>query len=183
MVTTLKRGTQVHVAGKVKGRNWYLVERDDKPLGYVYGKLLKDAETVRQEAEARRKEAQRKRAEETETALANSPPARPPTAHQCDRLAAHPSDLRRVGEGVVFGDISPDTAIAACQSAVGEFPGIPRFQYQLGRALHKGERYEDAIAWYRKAAEQGHASGQTDLGNMYWKGRGVEKDDNLAVEW
>ena len=39
-VTTLKRGTEVHVAGKVKGKNWYLVERDDEPLGYVYGALL-----------------------------------------------------------------------------------------------------------------------------------------------
>ena len=43
-VTTLKRGTQVHVAGKVKGGNWYLVERDDKPLGYVYGTLLREPE-------------------------------------------------------------------------------------------------------------------------------------------
>ncbi len=40
-VATLKRGTTVHVAGKVKGKNWYLVERGDQPLGYVYGELLK----------------------------------------------------------------------------------------------------------------------------------------------
>ncbi len=43
-ITVLGRGTRVHVAGKVKGRNWYLVERDEKPLGYVFGDLLKQPE-------------------------------------------------------------------------------------------------------------------------------------------
>ena len=46
-VTTLKRGTKVQVAGKVKGRNWYLVERADKPLGYVYGELLMEPEAAK----------------------------------------------------------------------------------------------------------------------------------------
>jgi hypothetical protein len=46
-VTTLKRGTTVQVAGKVKGRNWYLVERGDKPLGYVYGELLMEPEAAK----------------------------------------------------------------------------------------------------------------------------------------
>ena len=41
-VTKLKQGTEVHVAGKVKDTNWYLVERDNKPLGYVFGDLLKE---------------------------------------------------------------------------------------------------------------------------------------------
>ena len=46
-VATLKRGAQVHVAGKVKGRNWYLVERGDKPLGYVFGELLMEPEAAK----------------------------------------------------------------------------------------------------------------------------------------
>ena len=46
-VATLKRGTTVQVAGKVKGGNWYLVERDDKPLGYVYGELLMQPEAAK----------------------------------------------------------------------------------------------------------------------------------------
>jgi hypothetical protein len=44
---TLARGTQVHVAGRVRGRNWYLVERGGKPLGYVYGELLAAADRSR----------------------------------------------------------------------------------------------------------------------------------------
>ena len=68
--TTLRRGTSVHVAGKVKGRNWYLVERDDKRLGFVFGNLLKDAavfkrdEAARQEQERLDQEAEKKRLEE-----------------------------------------------------------------------------------------------------------------------
>ena len=46
-VAALKRGAQVHVAGKVKDRNWYLVEREDKPLGYVFGALLKEPEAAK----------------------------------------------------------------------------------------------------------------------------------------
>ena len=81
-VTSLKRGAQVHVAGKVKGENWYLVERGNKPLGYVYGELLKDAETVRQEEEARQKEAERKRAEQSKLALAPPPKPQVPSTTQ-----------------------------------------------------------------------------------------------------
>jgi hypothetical protein len=39
------------------------------------------------------------------------------------------------------------------------------------------------VRWYRKAAEQGYAAGQTNLGYMYANGRGVAKDDTEAVEW
>jgi formylglycine-generating enzyme required for sulfatase activity len=64
-VGRLDRGAEVHIAGKVKGQNWYLVERDDKRLGYVYGDLLRDADTARREEEARRQEEERRQAEET----------------------------------------------------------------------------------------------------------------------
>ena len=40
-----------------------------------------------------------------------------------------------------------------------------------------------ALSWYRKAAEQGHASAQTQLGNCYYKGNGVAKDQAQAVTW
>ncbi len=46
-VALLEAGTRVQVAGKVKDRNWYLVERDDKPLGYVYGELLMEPEAAK----------------------------------------------------------------------------------------------------------------------------------------
>ena len=43
--------------------------------------------------------------------------------------------------------------------------------------------YVAAAQWYRKAAEQGNAPAQSNLGIMYENGRGVEKDPAQAVEW
>lgn len=43
--------------------------------------------------------------------------------------------------------------------------------------------YEEAIKWYRKAAEQGYADAQCNLADMYRYGRGVPEDDEEAVKW
>jgi TPR repeat protein len=40
-----------------------------------------------------------------------------------------------------------------------------------------------AVSWYRKAAEQGEASGQYNLGIMYRTGRGVPQDYVQAHMW
>ncbi len=42
---------------------------------------------------------------------------------------------------------------------------------------------QQAVAWFRKAAEQGQADAQHNLGVMYEKGRGVPQDDREAVAW
>ena len=42
---------------------------------------------------------------------------------------------------------------------------------------------EEAVRWYRKAAEQGFALAQSNLGNAYRKGEGVAKDPFEAVRW
>ena len=41
----------------------------------------------------------------------------------------------------------------------------------------------EAVKWYRKAADQGDAIAQFNLGWMYDEGRGVSKDDAEAVRW
>ncbi|MGM0553267.1 MAG: phospholipase D-like domain-containing protein [Pseudomonadota bacterium] len=41
----------------------------------------------------------------------------------------------------------------------------------------------EALEWYRRAAEQGDAGGQFNLGVIYATGRGVPQDDREAVEW
>ena len=41
----------------------------------------------------------------------------------------------------------------------------------------------EAVKWYRKAAEQGNADAQANLGSMYHKGEGVKQDDVEAVKW
>ncbi len=41
----------------------------------------------------------------------------------------------------------------------------------------------EAVNWYRKAADQGLAQAQCKLGECYYSGWGVEKDEAEAVNW
>jgi TPR repeat protein len=43
--------------------------------------------------------------------------------------------------------------------------------------------YAQAALWYRKAAEQGDADAQFDLGDLYDTGRGVLRDYTQAALW
>ena len=64
----------------------------------------------------------------------------------------------------------------AAQNALGD-------EYYFGQ---NGRTNDDAEAakWYRKAAEQGDATGQVNLCRMYLLGRGgLAKDDAEAVQW
>jgi TPR repeat protein len=53
--------------------------------------------------------------------------------------------------------------------------------YQQGRGVHQDSKL--AVAWYRKAAEQGDALAQCGLANMYRKGEGVQQDFKQAALW
>jgi TPR repeat protein len=46
-----------------------------------------------------------------------------------------------------------------------------------------GQNDKEAAVWYRRAAEQGFAEAQNNLGWMYREGRGVPRDDAEAVKW
>ena len=43
--------------------------------------------------------------------------------------------------------------------------------------------YAEAVRWYHRAAEQGHALAQFNLGFMYKNGQGVTQDYVQAVKW
>jgi TPR repeat protein len=53
--------------------------------------------------------------------------------------------------------------------------------YATGRGVPKD--YTAALSWYRKAADQGDASAQNNLGSMYAAGRGVPQDHVQAFMW
>ena len=53
--------------------------------------------------------------------------------------------------------------------------------YRHGRAVP--ENNVEAVAWFRKAAEQGHAASQSNLGAMYQNGEGVPENDVEAIKW
>ena len=41
----------------------------------------------------------------------------------------------------------------------------------------------EAVKWYLKAAEQGNANAQFNLGISYYKGEGVKRNPSKAKEW
>ena len=53
--------------------------------------------------------------------------------------------------------------------------------YDLGIGTNKN--HEDAVKWYRKAAEQGHATAQCNLEICYATGDGVAENLKEAVKW
>ena len=53
--------------------------------------------------------------------------------------------------------------------------------YDNGRGVRQDDA--QAVQWYRKAAEQGYAGAQNNLGVMYEQGQGVLQDLALAQEW
>ena len=49
----------------------------------------------------------------------------------------------------------------------------------MGKEVDENE----AMKWYRKAAEQSHAESQYKLGECYRYGWGLEKDEVEAMKW
>lgn len=86
-----------------------------------------------------------------------------PFVTDCDAYAASDSDPQRKGEGVSFDKINPAKAIPACLDALKDYPNSVRFQYQIGRAYEKTGQFNEAIRWYRKAADQGSEAARASL--------------------
>jgi len=65
--------------------------------------------------------------------------------------------------------------------------GDPDAQFSLGQGLDQGRgnaaEEGQAVAWYRRAASQNHASAQFNLGMMLAAGRGGIRDDVEARQW
>lgn len=60
--------------------------------------------------------------------------------------------------------------------------GYPEAQWWLASLFEKYNYHTDAIYWYQRAAAQGDAWAQMDLGILYEKGSGVPKDTAKAAE-
>jgi len=56
-------------------------------------------------------------------------------------------------------------------------------QYNLRDYFHKKDANTLALKWFRKAADNGHANAQNQVGFMYSAGIAVGKDDSEAVKW
>ena len=65
-------------------------------------------------------------------------------------------------------------------TAAGETPSQ---QYKWGERCCSAGNYAEAMRWWCKAAERGHASAQNNLGACYYFGKGVSKDLREAAKW
>ncbi len=69
--------------------------------------------------------------------------------------------------------------LAAREQVLAEY--ILGLMYANGQAVPQD--FRQAMAWHRKAAEQGEAKAQFSLGVMYFKGLGTKTDHALAFKW
>jgi hypothetical protein len=105
----------------------------------------------------------------------------PPT--DCDTYAASEHDPERKSAGVPFNQIDEGLAVPACEAAVKLYPNSNRLNFQLNRAYQKVNNDGDAPTRYRRAADLGDASAQTNLGWMYQHGWVIQQDDDEALKW
>jgi len=67
---------------------------------------------------------------------------------------------------------------AAAQHDLGTF-----YENKQGKGKRKIKDDKQAVSWYAKAADQGLAGAQFDLGRMYVAGKGMTRDSELGVSW
>lgn len=103
------------------------------------------------------------------------------TVDDCDLLAGARFDRQGVVLGLFDNEIEPAQAIPACEAAVAAYPDVPRFRYQLGRALEAAGEGARAAKEYEAAGIAGHEIAIYRLGYLYLIGEGVPVDTDKAL--
>jgi peptidoglycan hydrolase-like protein with peptidoglycan-binding domain len=75
------------------------------------------------------------------------------------------------------------TTLVILTGLIGSAGAVWADDFDKGGAAYEAGDYAEAAKWWRKAAEQGDAYAQYNLGLMYAKGEGVTQDDVEAVKW
>lgn len=73
-----------------------------------------------------------------------------------------------------------NSAVVATVLGVGSFAFA---DFEVARTAYKSGQYEVAAREFRKSAELGHSAAQFNLGAMYYRGEGVERNIDLAFAW
>ena len=113
--------------------------------------------------------------------LAFPPDGDDPNALACDRLADHPSDPLRVGDGVQVPLLDVAQALPVCQQAASLVPDKPRYHFLYGRVLDVAGRTQEAFQQYVLAERAGYALADLNLGLMYGYGDAIPKNLNTAI--
>ena len=102
----------------------------------------------------------------------------------CDRLAAYPSDPDKPADTKGVARIAPDdvaTAIKFCKLAASSSKASRRLTFQLGRAYEAGGQSQEAVAAYRKAANQGSTSAMASLASLDKGSGGVRSGESRKM--
>ena len=94
----------------------------------------------------------------------------------CDRFAADPADPEKPAEVKGTAEIAASDVTLALKYCKAAAPAGRRALYQLGRVYAAAEQWPQAIASYRKAADQGESSAMVELGVMLANGTGGAKN-------
>ena len=87
-------------------------------------------------------------------------------------LLFHPAIGQEVGAG--------NDKLSLTQKA---WEGDADAQFELGCSYSQLQDHEEALKWFRKSAEQGHAIAQYNMGLMSANGMGVSQNHKEAVKW
>ncbi|MER8871722.1 caspase family protein [Mesorhizobium sp. M0814] len=98
-----------------------------------------------------------------------------PTVDPCDTAAGEPLDLQGVVPGLLPNEIGT-SAVELCEAAVKAYPAVPRFRYELGRALLAAGKVDEGRTAIEEAAKKGHVRAVFELGYMYATGTGMAVD-------
>lgn len=78
-------------------------------------------------------------------------------------------------------DADKERALGAMRSDAAS--GVPEATFKLARSLIAQDKYEEALAWYGRAAEAGHVGAQLEFARMQLYGVACDPDPHRAVEW
>lgn len=112
-----------------------------------------------------------------------APTARADAPTPCDIAAANPMDPGRLAPGHAFGDLDGAAAEEACRASLADHPDDPRLTYQLGRALDRLARFDEAKAAYLKALAGGYAPAAHAYGKLAELGLGGGIDLKTAADY
>ncbi len=102
---------------------------------------------------------------------------------ECDHLAASPSDVNAKAPAVAFNDIDGAKAEAACRASIADSADEPRFMFELGRALDRQDKFDEAKAAYLAAGEAGYGPGYHGYGKLFELGLGSDTDYAKAAAY
>ncbi|MBQ9694638.1 MAG: SEL1-like repeat protein [Kiritimatiellae bacterium] len=88
------------------------------------------------------------------------------------------------GKGIAQSDDqAAELYFKVLQQNINATPTSAEVKYRIALKYDELKSYTGAATWYRKAAEQGHAGAQNNLGTQYANGQGVAQSWHEAVKW